>query len=1745
MIKYTNKTFSQTYRDSFDEKDNYHRVLFNAGRALQARELIEMQSIIQAEIARFGRNLFKEGAMVNPGGVTVDNKLEYLRLSSATVLPTDLTSLHGVQFVSTRGIVVEIVEMLPLEGSDPVTAIIKYVDTTAVTTNPDVSVRITDNETLTADTYNELIPFVDTIGNAPPVSGLATKAHFDTGDFFVQGHFVNVQAGSVYISKYSSTPTDDIGFLIEQNIITESDNENLFDNQGDVPNRTSPGAHRYQINLTPTTRSKVLDSENFVYVARVVNGVITREVDGTDDYNRLNDLLAVRTKEESGDYVAKPFKAVFNNGDTDNLVLDITEGTAYVDGYRLAMNQTNITVPKARDTVLRDDDSVPANYGNWVYFDETSSAGLASIHNFGQVNLFDVDGEVIGTANVRGIEQDAAGYRAYIFNIKMTNGKNFADTVKMGELPLVTPQVYGAVDNNLLFPLPNTRPKQDSINFATYTIQRARTFTSDASGSLTLNGVEYANWVIAEVDGPVLPIATVNGTYTGLTPNKDHQVISYEEVTSAPRSKVLKTTTVLKTIVTAEDRYEPINLGLADGVRIVSVKQVLNSETTDITFMFTLDGGQRDNFYDLAQAKLSAGNLLPSDAVIKVTFEYFEHLDDGKYFAATSYTNIDYAQIPSHTLSTGQVVSLRDVLDFRPTRQPDGSFKITELPQNASSVTVDQVEYYLPRIDVLVANSIDSKGRVGKGELQVIHGESALEPRAPSIPTGSLALYTFLINPYTFDKNDLTSTLVKNKRFTMKDIARLEERVEDLYELTTLSLLEANTNNLTVVDENGNARTKAGFIADNFTSFNFTDVFNPEFRASLHLQDGELRPSFREQSVSLKVDTSNTANTASLKGDLVTLPFAHNKMVSQLLATSTMNVNPFAVITQTGHMTLSPASDQWVETRRLPDVIQTAVRRTSSRSGKGRRVQVTTTSTTIQELLGERVVDIEIVPFMRSRKIYFSAKGLRPNTNMYAFFGNKEVNAWVRPEEQFVHFSQQDNPEVGSQYSSATGHPDGSGQLVTDDKGELVGSFFLPNTSEISFRTGTQDLKLFDVNVNDIEKSITNTSATYTSVGTIEAIERTIRSTRVVNSHSRYYDPLAQTFIVDQVENPNGIFLTRASIFVESKDSVIPLQVQIRAVENGVPTGDIVPGGVKFISPTDINAVPYDPASTTLDGIKASPTIVEFDEPIYLTPGEEYAIVLLAESIKYNVYVAQTYEFTIGPNNREQRVTKQPTLGTLFLSQNGSTWTPDQTKDLMFELDRAEFSQAATLIVNNAPLPMVTLQEDPFVVTKGQSLVRVSHQGHGFTINDEVTISNVTSPVGGISASALNGVFRVINPTWQGYTINLDPSQALPADPLDGLSQSVNTIVYNGAFADFSSNNGWSMNGQGDFDGTVITLGNTYLISFELANVVGVAGYMRVHPDDAAVFSSMTGQDGWGLIKEGGFASPTFQCLTAGSYTFRLQLVNSNSQPYAEKIVTVVVSANTSYDPTAAYVASSSARGGGSTVNASQQAMFDEFIPQFQSIMPRSTNMTAVVAKATGSSYGGNRSDNILVLPYQKLESQVFLNEVNYNNSPCVVATDVNATNTLTFKINMTTGDTKVSPVIDMQRASMLALENIIDGGDAAQHITTPIVLQEASVGLKVLFGANRPSAAKFEVYIKTAVTEDNLDDASWLKLDPEIDMPADDNPETVRQYEYLAGGDAGTMESFSAFQVKIVMKSTNSSQSPTIKDLRVIALAV
>ena len=85
MVSSNNVTISTNlntapYYDDFDESKNFHRILFRPGLAVQARELTQLQSILQNQIDRFASHIFKEGSVVSGCEAHLDREIYYIKL---------------------------------------------------------------------------------------------------------------------------------------------------------------------------------------------------------------------------------------------------------------------------------------------------------------------------------------------------------------------------------------------------------------------------------------------------------------------------------------------------------------------------------------------------------------------------------------------------------------------------------------------------------------------------------------------------------------------------------------------------------------------------------------------------------------------------------------------------------------------------------------------------------------------------------------------------------------------------------------------------------------------------------------------------------------------------------------------------------------------------------------------------------------------------------------------------------------------------------------------------------------------------------------------------------------------------------------------------------------------------------------------------------------------------------------------------------------------------------------------------------------------------------------------------------------------------------------------------------------------------------------------------------------------------------------------------------------------------------
>jgi hypothetical protein len=364
------------------------------------------------------------------------------------------------------------------------------------------------------------------------------------------------------------------------------------------------------------------------------------------------------------------------------------------------------------------------------------------------------------------------------------------------------------------------------------------------------------------------------------------------------------------------DLFKIVSITMAPGVAFGSTPTT-GQYTVDITDRYEIDNGQRSTHYDWASLTLKPSYAAPSNP-IRVTYQYFEH-GAGDYFNVNSYSGIDYKQIPG---------DLRDSLDFRSrVANKSGGAKnfigtggiISGVPKRGQAATADY-SYYLPRRDKI---AIDFNGLIFD-----IAGISSLTPGYPADPALGMVLYTLDLNAYTYDSSqtNVIAAKIDNKRYTMRDIGILDKRINTLEYYTALSMLEQETNSLSIKDSTGLERTKNGFVVDNFAGNNLGNARSADYFCAIDMKENTLRPFYTVYNANLLEKYSNDSARAGanykLTGDIITLPYTTTPIVRQVYASRTENINPFAIFTFLGNVQLNPPTDDWFETARMPDIIQ-------------------------------------------------------------------------------------------------------------------------------------------------------------------------------------------------------------------------------------------------------------------------------------------------------------------------------------------------------------------------------------------------------------------------------------------------------------------------------------------------------------------------------------------------------------------------------------------------------------------------------------------------------------------------------------------------------------------------------------------------------------------------------------------------------------------------------------------------------
>jgi len=434
------------YYDDFDPNKNYHRILFKPGRAVQARELTQLQTILQNQISNFADAIFAKNTPVSGGKITINLKCNYIKLNTqyegADIVAGDF--LNKIITDSTGTIVAKVIATAEStgDGGDPPTLIISYLSGT----------QFTDNTVIyPIDGTNTLATTIGTTGGTT-CTGSASTASISQGIFYVVngynystepnpdgtysrysiGNFVSVQPSTTILSKYSSLPTARIGLLITETYTDYITNPDLLDPTIGSTNYQAPGADRYIIDLTLITLSFTLvNDQNFIELVRIENGEVIKQVDDTV-YSKIDDYFAKRTYDTNGDYVVDDFKITptANTANSSTFDVSIGKGIAYVRGYRLE-NQSPIklTTNKAREYKSINNNSLYISYGNFLYVNNVraNSSSTFDITDMSQIDLHSVPLANVVSANANTYMSTLVA-TARIRNLKFDHYNTVTDT---------------------------------------------------------------------------------------------------------------------------------------------------------------------------------------------------------------------------------------------------------------------------------------------------------------------------------------------------------------------------------------------------------------------------------------------------------------------------------------------------------------------------------------------------------------------------------------------------------------------------------------------------------------------------------------------------------------------------------------------------------------------------------------------------------------------------------------------------------------------------------------------------------------------------------------------------------------------------------------------------------------------------------------------------------------------------------------------------------------------------------------------------------------------------------------------------------------------------------------------------------------------------------------------------------------------------------------------------------------------
>lgn len=1198
-----------------------------------------------------------------------------------------------------------------------------------------------------------------------------------------------------------------------------------------------------------------------------------------------------------------------------------------------------------------------------------------------------------------------------------------------------------------------------ATNDTSYTV--AETFSATvASGVISItaptgtfaSGAVTGNFIVTRNDtGDVLTINSITVTGSSATINVGTAnngaactvlaTVNKTGSSSTEKSKthVTNATVTFTTLATATSQV--LLLGKADCWKINSIKMdggtfasPAGTYTIDISDRYDFDNGQRSTHYDIGRIILK-DTYAPPSAPIQVTFEYFTH-SSGDYCSVNSYpASIPYTQIPEE---------LRDGLDFRPRIDDNGTTftTVTSLPRRGSNITTD-FTYYLGRTEKI---AIDISGNFFN-----ISGTSSLNPGFAEDTSTGMILYNVVLRPYTLDtsSNNIQIQSLDNRRYTMRDIGKLEKRIDNLEYYTSLSLLEQQTESLKITDSSGFDRMKNGFIVDNFTTQGIGAVESPDYRCAVDMAAGELRPFFNVTNVNLieKASTNAARSAANYAqyGDIITLPILeHVPLVTQMYGSRLENINPFAVFTFVGDIKLNPQTDDWFETERRPDIVneiegnfsalkfvaekagvlgtvwnawQTqwvgqpvatggtfvrtrgflvdTVQKFATTSGQARTgIRTDIVARIDRQVVSDRVVSTAIIPYIRSRNILVQVRGLKPLTRFYPYFDDVDISTFCTPASKITYTSTtgtfDPSIHVGGVAAEQERRIDGDSQVCLN-RGDYIRGVTSNATAVVvgtEFDGDTNTKALFVVNIKGTFVSGEQiTGSISNAVGVITSITTNSTGGNLITNKA------GDLNLLFNIPNTTSIRFRTGTRQFKLIDTNIPNPAEGEFTSRG--RANYRAEGIVETKQATVNAVRN--ADFVQNIVAENRTIVQESERILST-------------------------IDTSPNWAD------PLAQTFLIDNKGGCFL---TKVDIFFASK-DISIPVTLeireVVNGYPgkrvLPFSRTTLRPEQVNLSTTYVDI----------DGVATPKYDTPTSFVFSSPVyveNGVEYCIVLLSDSNKYKCWISQM--GDQIPGTNRTISEQPYLGSL--FKSQNGstWTTDQTQDLMFTI------YKAKFDTSGV-GTAQFVN----DVLPFTNLE-------------VDP-FQ-MSAGSNVVRVWQNNHGLTDGSKVTITGVsgtlngIPANQlngtwfvsnidldSYTITTTATATRTGYFGGSTIRATGQVQYDSVMPMAQVQNFSETSTTYSLKTTSGKSVDGSETPYVQDISF----GDCLVNENNYFYSPRLIASEVNentftsGNKSVTFAINLSSTNDSLSPVIDTQRVSLIGVSNRINNPTHTNTNITP-----------------------------------------------------------------------------------------------------------